>query len=94
MAPGDERSSPNADDPRFIAEAEVRANGGEIVHRGPLRVDDPRWPELASRLHRGLRIRDLADPDPKSWAALVFPDGSVRISPAIARQCWFVSGRE
>jgi hypothetical protein len=94
MAPEEQPSTARPDDPRLIAEAEVRANGGEILHRGQLRVDDPRWPELASRLHRGLRIRDLADPDPKSWAALVFPDGSVRLSPAIARQCWFGAGSE
>ena len=25
-------------DPRFIADAEVRANGGEIIHHGPLRI--------------------------------------------------------
>lgn len=79
----------DADDPRLIADAEVRANGGEIVYRGPLRVDDPRWPAEAERLHRGLRIRDLAEPDPKGWAVLVFPDGSVRISPRLAREFWF-----
>ncbi len=76
-------------DPRLVADAEVRANGGEIVYRGPLRVDDPHWPAEAARLHRGLRIRDLADPDPKGWVTLVFPDGSVRISPRLARGCWF-----
>jgi hypothetical protein len=79
-------------DPRFVADAEVRANGGEIVYRGALRVDDPRWPAEAARLHRGLRIRDLADPDPKRWVALVFPDGSVRLSPGVARERWFTRG--
>ena len=79
----------DADDPRFLADAEVRANGGEIVYRGPLRADDPRWPAEAARLHRGLRIRDAADPDPRGWAVLVFPDGSARISPALARALWF-----
>lgn len=77
-------------DRRFIADGEVRANGGEIVHRGPLRVDDPHWPAEAARLHRGLRIRDAADPDPRGWVALVFPDGSVRLSPLISREHWFV----
>jgi hypothetical protein len=76
-------------DPRFVAEAEVRANGGAIVYTGALRVDDPRWPAEAARLHRGLRIRDLADADPKSWVALVFPDGSVRLSARVARERWF-----
>jgi hypothetical protein len=94
MAPDQQPSTGHMDDPRFIAQAEVRANGGEILHRGPLRVDDARWPALAARLHRGLRIRDLADPDPKSWAALVFPDGSVRLNSVIAHQCWFVAGAE
>lgn len=79
-------------DPRFVADGEVRANGGEIRYRGPLRVDDPRWPEEAARLHRGLRIRDLADDDPKSWVALVFPDGSVRLSSQVALSCWFRDG--
>ncbi len=37
MAPGDGQP-----DPRFVADGEVRANGGEIIYRGPLRVDDPR----------------------------------------------------
>lgn len=78
-------------DPRVVADAEVRANGGEVVYRGPLRVDDPRWPGEAARLHRGLRIRDAADPDPRGWVALVFPDGSVRLSPAIAREFWFTA---
>ena len=81
------------DDPRFVADAEVRANGGEIVHRGPLRVDDPFWPAEAARLHRGLKIRDVTDPDSKSWVALVFPDGSVRISPRLAREHWFTGGQ-
>jgi hypothetical protein len=76
-------------DPRLVADAEVRANGGEIVYRGPLRVDDARWPAEATRLHRGLRIRDVTNPDPRSWAALVFPDGSVRLSAAIAAAHWF-----
>jgi hypothetical protein len=80
-------------DPRFVADAEVRANGGEILHRGPLRVDDPRWPAEAERLHRGIRIRDTADPDPKAWTVLVFPDGSVRISPRLARRFWFRASR-
>jgi hypothetical protein len=84
--------SGEAPDARFIADAEVRANGGEIIHRGPLRVDDPRWPAEAARLHRGLRIRDLADPDPKGWVVLVFPDGSVRISPRLGRHFWFTGG--
>jgi hypothetical protein len=79
----------DASDPRRIPEAEVRANGGEIAYRGPLRVDDPRWPAEAARLHRGLRIRDVSDPDPKAWVALVFPDGSVRLSPRLAREFWF-----
>ena len=67
----------------------MRANGGEIVYRGPLRVDDPRWPAEAARLHRGLRIRDVTDPDPKAWVVLVFPDGSVRLSTGIAEAHWF-----
>jgi hypothetical protein len=82
----------NVQDPRFVVDAEVRANGGEILHRGPIRVDDPHWPAEAARLHRGLKIRDLADLDPKSWVALVFPDGSVRLSPRLAHDCWFRSG--
>jgi len=82
----------DARDPRSVADAEVRANGGEIVYRGPLRVDDARWPEEAARLHRGLRIRDTADPDPRGWVALVFPDGSVRLSPRVSRACWFRGG--
>lgn len=76
-------------DPRFVADAEVRANGGEVVYRGPLRVDDERWPEESARLHRGLRIRDASDPDPRGWVALVFPDGSVRLSPQVARARWW-----
>ncbi len=79
-------------DPRFIADAEVRANGGEILYRGPLRPDDLRWPGEAARLHRGLRIRDTSDPDPRSWVVLVFPDGSVRLSPAMAMAHWFTLG--
>jgi hypothetical protein len=81
-------------DPLAVADAEVRANGGEIVYRGPLRVDDPHWPEEAARLHRGLRIRDASDPDPKGWVALVFPDGSVRLSPAVARARWWRDSAE
>jgi hypothetical protein len=75
-------------DPRFVRNAEVRANGGEIVHRGPLRVDDPRWPAEAATRHRGLRITDLEDPE-RGWVALVFPDGSVRINARVARETWF-----
>jgi len=75
-------------DVRFVANAEVRANGGEIVYRGPLRVDDPRWPAEAARLHRGLRISDLDDPD-RGWVVLVFPDGSVRLNPRVARERWW-----
>jgi len=78
-----------ASDPRFVGDAEVRANGGEIIYRGPLRVDDPRWPAEAARLHRGLRIRDTADPDPRGWVVLVFPDGSVRINASVARTRWW-----
>lgn len=76
-------------DPRFVADGEVRANGGEILYRGPLRLDDPHWPAEAARLHRGLRIRDCGDPDPKGWAALVFPDGSVRLPAHLAAAFWF-----
>lgn len=86
MADRDIASQP---DPRSVAEAEVRANGGEIVYRGPLRVDDARWPAEAARLHRGLRIRDVTDPNPRSWVALVFLDGSVRLSPSVARARWW-----
>jgi hypothetical protein len=82
-----------AEDPRSIADGEVRANGGEILYRGRLRVDDPHWPAESARLHRGLRIRDAGDPDPKHFAALVFPDGSVRLSPQIAREFWFAPSR-
>jgi hypothetical protein len=81
-----------ADDARYIGDAEVRANGGEVVYRGPLRVDDPRWPAEAARLARGLKIRDNADPNPKAWSALVFPDGSVRLAPGIARAFWYRGG--
>ena len=80
------------DDVRFVADAVVRANGGEILYRGPLRVDDPHWPAEAARLDRGLRINDAADTDPKGWVARVFPDGSVRLSAAIARATWFRGG--
>jgi hypothetical protein len=79
-------------DPVLIADAEVRANGGEVVYRGPLRVDDPRWPAEAARLHRGLRIRDASDPDQRGWVVLVFPDGSVRLSPSVARARWWRGG--
>lgn len=82
----------NAPDPRHVADAEVRANGGEIIHRGPLRVDDPHWPAEAARLGRGLKIRDAANEDPRSWVALVFPDGSVRLETGLARACWFTLG--
>jgi hypothetical protein len=76
-------------DLRFVEDAEVRANGGVMIYRGALRVDDPYWPAEAARLGRGLRINDAADPDPKGWVALVFPDGSVRLSPRIAQGLWF-----
>ncbi len=79
-------------DPRFIADAEVRANGGEVIYRGPLRVDDARWLAEAGRLHRGLRIRDASDPDPRGWVVLVFPDGSVRLDPSVARARWWHGG--
>ena len=79
-------------DPRFVADSEVRANGGEVVYRGPLRVNDPHWPAEAARLGRGLRIRDAADPDPRGWVVLVFPDGSVRLNPAVARARWWREG--
>ena len=79
-------------DARFVADAVVRANGGEILYRGPLRVDDPRWPAEATRLDRGLRINDASDPDPRGWVALVFPDGSVRLSARVARERWFLGG--
>ncbi len=81
---------PNPDivDALFVADAEVRANGGEIVYRGPLRVDDPRWPAEAAARHRGLRITDLGDSE-RGWVVLVFPDGSVRINAAVARERWF-----
>ncbi len=79
-------------DSRMVADGVVRANGGEIVYRGPLRVDDARWPEEAARRRRGLRIGDAADPDPKGWIALVFADGSVRLSPRVARDWWFTAG--
>jgi len=84
-----ERPHATPPDARFVADAVVRANGGEIIYRGPLRVDDPNWPAEAARLGRGLRINDAADPDPRSWVALVFPDGSVRLSAAVARVAWF-----
>ena len=75
-------------DSRLIANAEVRANGGSVVYRGPARADDPRWPAEAAALHRGLKITDLDDPD-RGWVVLVFPDGSVRINGRIAREHWF-----
>jgi len=84
-----ERPPAEPPDPRFVADAVVRANGGEVIYRGPLRVDDPRWPAEAAHLGRGLRINDATDPDPKGWVALVFPDGSVRLSAAVARKAWF-----
>ena len=79
---------PPAPDPLLVRDAEVRANGGEIVYRGPLRVDDPRWPAEAAARHRGLRIADLDDPD-RGWVVLVFPDGSVRLNARVARERWF-----
>jgi len=75
-------------DSTAVANAEVRANGGEIIYRGPLRVDDPRWPTEAAARHRGLRINDLDDPD-RGWVVLVFPDGSVRLNARVARARWF-----
>ena len=72
----------------FVADAEVRANGGEVVYRGPLRADDQRWPAAAAARHRGLRIADLGDPN-RAWVILVFPDGSVRLNPRVARGCWW-----
>jgi len=71
-----------------VRDAEVRANGGDIVYRGPLRVDDPRWPAEAAARHRGLRITDLDDPE-RGWVVLVFPDGSVRLNARLARASWF-----
>ena len=79
------------DDVLRVADAEVRANGGEIVYRGPLRVDDPRWPAEAAARHRGLRITDLGDPE-RGWVVLVFPDGSVRLNARVARVRWFRGG--
>jgi hypothetical protein len=76
-------------DARFVANAEVRANGGEILYQGALRVDDPRWPAEAAERHRGLRISDLDDPE-RGWVALVFPDGSVRLNAGVATATWFV----
>jgi hypothetical protein len=81
--------APMDDDLRFIEDAEVRANGGEIIYRGPLHLDDPTWPAEAARRHRGLKIRDAADPDPRGWVALVFPDGSVRLCARVAGRTWF-----
>lgn len=75
----------------FVADAEVRANGGEVIHRGQLRVDDPRWPAEAAARHRGLKITDLDDPD-RGWVILVFPDGSVRLNARVARERWFRGG--
>ena len=76
-----------------VANAEVRANGGEIVFRGSLRIDDPRWAAEAATRHRGLRIDDLDDPD-RGWVVLVFPDGSVRLSAQVAGARWFRSRSE
>ena len=70
--------TPGVPDPLVVRDAEVRANGGEIVYRGPLRVDDPRWP-------------DLDDPE-RGWIVLVFPDGSVRLNARVARERWFQRG--
>jgi len=81
-------TAPEASDPLVVRDAEVRANGGEIVYRGPLRVDDPRWPAEAAARHRGLRITDQEDPD-RGWVILVFPDGSVRLNAHVARERWF-----
>ena len=88
-----ERTVASQRDPRFVADAEVRANGGEILYRGPLRADDPHWPAEAARLHRGLRIRDASKPDPRSWVVLVFPDGSVRLNSSVARAHWWRATR-
>jgi hypothetical protein len=76
-------------DVRFVANAEVRANGGEILYQGALRVDDPRWPTEAAERRRGLRISDLDDRQ-RGWVVLVFPDGSVRLNATVARATWFV----
>ena len=81
-------TTPDDPDPLAIRDAEVRANGGEIIYRGPLRVDDPRWPAEAAARHRGLRISDLDDPE-RGWVVLVFPDGSVRLNARVARERWF-----
>ena len=81
----------DARDVLFVADAEVRANGGEIVYRGPLRVDDPHWPAEAAARHRGLKVTDLDDPD-RGWVVLVFPDGSVRLNARVARERWFRGG--
>jgi hypothetical protein len=74
-----------------VRDAEVRVNGGEIVYRGSLRVDDPRWPAEAAARHRGLKITDLDDPE-RGWVVLVFPDGSVRLNARVARERWFAPG--
>jgi len=87
VADGDAKD-PGLPDALAVREAEVRANGGEIIYRGPLRVDDPRWPAEAAARHRGLRISDLDDPD-HGWVVLVFPDGSVRLNARVARERWF-----
>jgi hypothetical protein len=84
----DEDHGLDTGDALFVAEAEVRANGGEIVYRGPLRVDDPRWPAEAAARHRGLRITDLGDTE-HGWVVLVFPDGSVRLNARVAKVHWF-----
>lgn len=83
--------TPGVPDPLVVRDAEVRANGGEIVYRGPLRVDDPRWPAEAAARHRGLKISDLDDPE-RGWIVLVFPDGSVRLNARVARERWFQRG--
>jgi hypothetical protein len=71
-----------------VADGEVRANGGEIVYRGPLRVDDPRWPAEAEARHRGLKITDLDNPE-RGWVVLIFPDGSIRLNAQVAQTSWF-----
>lgn len=84
----DASMDPAEPDVADVANAEVRANGGEIIYRGPLRVDDPRWPAEAGARHRGLRITDLDDPA-RGWVVLVFPDGSVRLNARVAGERWF-----
>ena len=77
-----------AADDLMVHDGEVRANGGEIVYRGPLRIDDPRWPAEAAVRHRGLKVTDLDDPE-RGWVVLVFPDGSVRLNARVAARRWF-----